>query len=370
MVSFFLLLCSMVNHHYRPSGLVYLFGLYQLLVLLVTLCNGNYTYLVGIMILRFFTMILFWDYFLNRNPSAIIRVAIAYLGLLILIAFYFLCTDPAYFGVASSGHYVNLFASDTEFGFYLIVYMVLLLLYGGLRYGKMKSYALLMMAVCLGCVYKAYSASCFFGSVIFVLGVILFFLFGQKIHLSFNLLFLFYILVNIGIIFFNMQTMFSFIIVNVLSKDLSLTGRTDLWKAAFSAIADHFLIGHGTMEGGRMLSIHWMNGLHSAHNLILEVLNQGGILGLGLYFGAVITSFWHIQDHLNQKEGFLIVWGVFCILIMNITESWIYLNYTYILYLLAIHYNVLKDRITPKRPQDYSTSKNVKTIQKNLSFRG
>lgn len=74
-----------------------------------------------------------------------------------------------------------------------------------------------------------------------------------------------------------MQNKFAYLIENVLGKQLTLTGRTDLWDRMLLCIAVRPLNGYG-LEASTMIQQRLEYWNISAHNILIDYLYEGGIL--------------------------------------------------------------------------------------------
>lgn len=93
----------------------------------------------------------------------------------------------------------------------------------------------------------------------------------------------------VGIIIMRQQEHFSFIIENVLGKNLTFTSRTRLWDAGLLLSSQKTLIGHGVeSKAAVMVKTGFSN--DSFHNFIVDYLYQGGtvVLLLWLIFAIVL----------------------------------------------------------------------------------
>src|SRR5690606_6340261 len=92
-------------------------------------------------------------------------------------------------------------------------------------------------------------------------------------------------------------------IVNLYGKDLTFTNRTDIWSASVDAIGDQPWQGYGwygvwiERDVEPTVSLNREIGFQAghAHNAVLEMLLQGGFIGLTLYlvfFGSVAIAGW------------------------------------------------------------------------------
>ena len=106
----------------------------------------------------------------------------------------------------------------------------------------------------------------------------------------------------------------------LLGKDGTLTSRMSIWKTVKRYIGRYWLIGVG--RGAR---IRYINSLgmyrfnYEAHNFVLEILLESGVIGLLLYG----TLFFYTIRHLNMNDlKQRMVFVALCVLLVNgLTES-------------------------------------------------
>ncbi len=108
-------------------------------------------------------------------------------------------------------------------------------------------------------------------------------------------------------------------------KDLTLTGRTQLWGDIFAIAKTHILFGYG-FQGFWVVDALNIQALYQtyiwipiqSHNGYLDILNETGLVGLILFIAVVINFF----VNLSKYEGnFFWKWFFIAALIINITES-------------------------------------------------
>lgn len=102
------------------------------------------------------------------------------------------------------------------------------------------------------------------------------------------------VLLNFGIIFFNVQNMFSWLIEGILGKSLTLTGRIGIWNAVLDNMKGHYLFGHGVGSGIPFI-YEFGEPVTYEHNQLLNVLFSGGIVGLAFFLFILFTAFSKIQ---------------------------------------------------------------------------
>lgn len=84
-------------------------------------------------------------------------------------------------------------------------------------------------------------------------------------------------------------------IIDVLNKDITFTGRTEMWDSALRVIADSPLWGYGFVDGDWYLS-HMSTLAIGAHNFILNNMIFGGIIAIVLYLILVYKSIAHLAS--------------------------------------------------------------------------
>lgn len=75
------------------------------------------------------------------------------------------------------------------------------------------------------------------------------------------------------------------------SELASLTGRVGYWQASIEAIAEQPLAGHGANVGARfaLQAAFGNDNISTAHNTVIEVLLDTGIIGLAIFLVAVVV---------------------------------------------------------------------------------
>lgn len=98
-----------------------------------------------------------------------------------------------------------------------------------------------------------------------------------------------YFIFSVGIIYFRIQYYFSFIICDILHKDLTFTHRTDIWEKAIKEILMKPFFGYGTHDNTNYFKIlvqfptEKIFKSYSAHNQIIQNLYEYGFIGLFIF---------------------------------------------------------------------------------------
>lgn len=131
------------------------------------------------------------------------------------------------------------------------------------------------------------------------------------------------------------------LLVSSIGRDLTLTGRTNIWHELLSLPIDP-LIGTGFLNlwsDFRYLSVLPEFATHSAHNGYLEVYLDGGLIGVGLLIVMLISVTRRIhRDMVVGSEYGMVRFAVLVVvLIYNISESNLYrMTPVWFLLLLAV----------------------------------
>ena len=148
-------------------------------------------------------------------------------------------------------------------------------------------------------IWPASSVAAFF---IFILGLIFFS--SKKMPPFINLwnVFLISAIFFILIIVFNIQEHFAWLIEDVLKRDLSFTGRTNIiWKSSIKSFLSSPIFGIGNPDNKYARLIIFGVNAH-AHNDILDVLVRSGIIGLCIYIGMILN----VNKKLLEYQRFII----------------------------------------------------------------
>ena len=78
-------------------------------------------------------------------------------------------------------------------------------------------------------------------------------------------------------------------VVDILEKDMTFTGRTEMWDSALRVIAESPLWGYGLVNIDWYMT-HMSSRAVGAHNFILNTMIHGGIILLALYIIIIIKS--------------------------------------------------------------------------------
>ena len=123
------------------------------------------------------------------------------------------------------------------------------------------------------------------------------------------------------------------LIIEVLHKDFTFSGRKFIWASCYSLVYYHPLIGYGNFDSGWI--IKWNGIMRNAHNLFYDVLIQGGLILLIGYLLFLATVFKTACDKNNKKSQLILVL-LFSLFVVMLCESFLDNNYIYLAFFLTL----------------------------------
>jgi exopolysaccharide production protein ExoQ len=132
----------------------------------------------------------------------------------------------------------------------------------------------------------------------------------------------------IGVIFvivvlFQGTTLLKPIFEGLLNKDVTLTGRTYIWKEAISMIFKNPLLGYGIQESPNLVYFFVYQDYRTAHNEYLQILINGGIGCIVLLLAQLSKVKQVINKPKNRNRSSMILSaGIVALLVMMLTESY------------------------------------------------
>ena len=154
-----------------------------------------------------------------------------------------------------------------------------------------------------------------------------------------NLYFYVLILIFFLIVIFNAHSLLSPLIEDIFHKNITLTGRTYIWKDVMSMILEKPLFGYGMEFYNYRLAKTVNYQVIHAHNQILEIIYRIGIIGFILFIFGIIKCKNRLYLYKESTVSIILSILLFSIGIMMISEYYSMILY---LYILIACYNVDK----------------------------
>lgn len=175
--------------------------------------------------------------------------------------------------------------------------------------------------------------------------IIIFMLFIYRIKIptwvNIRLFFIIYIVLFFLIVVLRVQNSLSFFIIDVLDRDITLTGRVQLWDRGWSYIKLSPVWGYG-FENPTIVRSKFS--ASSAHNYTLDLLYRGGVFLLLIHLEIIRTCIKRLMENVNDKLVQIISFSFFSYFIMWLTEPFITSGFMlmFIIFLLAYRVNDIR----------------------------
>jgi O-antigen ligase len=300
-------------------------------VLATIYCGGNYTSLF-LAIFNALAICLVVEMGLKTDPDALLDGASFTLGLFVLINFATILLFPQgmyEFNTFTQNYFLGYRNNSIMLFFPAIIFSIVRSLR---KYNKLTLSSFVITAVSFATVILAFSATSVIGMTVFTLFLLLALI--NKMPNFLNIIT--YLAINIayffGVIILRLQEAFAFIIVDMLGRDLTFTGRTKIWDSALAAFAKSPVFGVGEIENQASRDLI---GATHAHNYYLDLLYKSGLPGFLIFFAILIIC--GVALYRNRKNGKIpfVVSGAICAF-MIMLQSEAYYNIYYFFSILTL----------------------------------
>lgn len=321
--------------------------LFIVLILFSTLLNDAAS--VNIFIKSFMKIVslaLFIDWVIEYNSKNIIRGLYYSLYIVILINF---LTIVIYPNGLYSGSYINnwFLGYDNTHIFWYIPALVLSLINLKFKGKKIDILTIVLFVIISYSVYYCFSANSVVAYTLFLA-----YLFLNKYINKFvnsKVCFIAFLLLFIFIVILRVQNIFSWLIVDILHKDLSFTGRTIVWDNTIKLIKEKFVFGYGMEEGiivsQKLGNAHYVH----AHNTLLDVLYKGGIIALVPFMSYIYLSILKLYKKRENEIAKMVSFAVFSLLLMMLFEARETAIGFYIIFSISYNIDYILERIEYKK---------------------
>ncbi len=367
-ISFFMLLNLLRNA--KLSNEILCIAAFEFILFLTSLINFNlmsgYDFLIYTKYMIFtLGFVAFIEGFLKRRPRLFLKSIILVLTVLIIINFLLLIRYPNGLYQASNNYsiYEYSFNIDNAIHFlghrnnvvmYLFPNLFCSFLYYKIYGMKNLKIIFIFLIVFIESI-MIKSATCLVGCLLFT-GYVMLFETKKRNNLerviskiiNIKNVLIITLTLYIFVVVFRFQEVFSYLLIDLLQRDINLTGRTTIWDMAFQLIMESPVWGYGTHNSGAIIFSSYKEWY--AHNFILDILLQGGVLALIPFISYLGIIAKKMSVRRNEVGNRICTWAIFVILIISMTESYIHYFGFWLVFIVAYNYeNILNSKnITEK----------------------
>lgn len=313
-----------------------------LILLAITLVRDGYVYSLLTRYMRIFGCVFLAEILIKENKPYLFRCLAIVYSVLVYLGFLCLLLYPDGMFLVRINNYVTLpysiLGHGNSYGIVLIPAIVINSIYAS-TFGRKYTVNLVCLMLCSSLILlKVWSAT----SIVCFALLLGYYVFIYKTRLAALVtskrLLIIYICFFLGIVAFQIQSNFSYLIEEVLKKDFTFSSRTIIWDLALLKINDSILFGYGEVFHGLYVDVF---GGRNAHNIVLHILLQGGIAAFGIFFCLV----YRVISRLNRNRKYpLSNWlsvSIFIVFVLMMTEVYSLLP---LFLLLLFGFNIEKFR--------------------------
>lgn len=309
--------------------------LWQFAFAISTLINGKDIRILMVQATTIITFCMLVEVCIHENAQIFFYSLFYLLFVFIIINFILLIQYPNGIAVAEYYYYpVNFLGIDNLLSPILIIAIVCSFLF--MWYGGNKVLAYILSIVSLVTAIITWSAT----GIVSMIALILLLIFTCELLwrkvLNPFWTYIGIMIINIMIIFMNIQTLFANFITGFLGKNLSLSGRTEMWKQAVNMISQRWLLGYGNSTGHGF--VFWRGKFYYTHNGILEILMQGGIIALTLFVVMIVVQAMKLYKYRTNRVEAVLLAGSIANMVGLLAEA--YITQVPIYALMVFGYNV------------------------------
>ncbi len=173
---------------------------------------------------------------------------------------------------------------------------------------------IILMVLSSGAMYILESSTSLGTILICDLGLILTFLFNKKIKTKkLTTICVVCYFVFLYIILFGDKSFLAPIVESLLGKEMTFTGRTEIWEVTVNYIKDHPLFGVGSLSQLEAINLlrEASPGLVNCHNHFLQVIWEGGLFLIAIY---IIQLFMIVQNLNKSKNNMMRTFSLFVLI--------------------------------------------------------
>lgn len=328
------------NKDYKNLFFILYFMLFGITVVFSTLINDGEVLQYLKQFFSFLMIILFFNISMKKYKEKFLKAVSTYFLLINIINLITIIKYPEGMYINSANAWANWFMGyKNGFILYLIPSIISSYLYEKITKNKISLITLTTIIISIITIFLIDSSTSIVG--LFILLFTLIFSKRIKNIKIFNLktCIIIYLILFFAIIIFRVQEIFEYLIVDILDRNLDFTNRTYIWDTALNYIKEGFLLGYGYESSAlRTIKFSYLQAI-TCHNQLLDIIYQGGIIGIAFISLMFIELNKKIKEYDNKEIKVTIIGCILTYLIMMLTE---YYNFQYYIFMFVIFINMYR----------------------------
>lgn len=317
---------------------------FEAILLFSTIVSGQEIIETIFDIVRTLSVCMILEYGITKDCKSLFRALLFIFEILLCINLFTILAFPKgmYIQYLTTNRNNWFLGNDNQHIKYILIGCCISLIYSIQFHNKILIRTIVLCAISAITVAIRLSATGVIGSIVFIVLLLYIFLLRNKARISAKFLSIVYIVLFLGIVIFRLQNLFAFIIVDILHKDITFTGRTHIWDFTFEYIKQKLLLGCG-VESTQTRLIKYADthviGAVNSHNQILETIYQGGIILLLVFVYIISLSIKKLEKNKKNICTKILICTTFALFVAMLTEVF---NMQIIFILLLLGYHVDK----------------------------
>ena len=299
-----LLIVLMKGKKYRPGKFVIYLGLMEAVLAFSTFWNGGYSLVSFLMNeVTGISFIVLLDYMFTTDVKLAVSVLTVHYEILIYGNFVTVFLFPQGLYNLGTGRNYWLLGQVNQIVLYILPGIMLALLRECYVLKKerpgIRFWILMLISTVMSV--KVWSATSVVGLVLFLALIIV----GEiwKIQIDIKWGILLSLAVFTAFVLWRIQDIFSWLIVNILHRNLTFSTRTTVWDHALNCIKEKWFLGYGEETLERAVERF---GYMTPHNRYLYLMYKGGCI-LTTVFGSMVYSGRNILQKFGETKGALYI---------------------------------------------------------------
>ncbi len=330
-ISFLIILFLFIKNKKFSKIIVYML-VYLAILFFTSILNGQQVSQVINYAAPIVSLCLITDYGIRNHTKEYLTALAIILNLLIIINFATIILYPSGMYINSTGYKQNwILGYKNSHILYLLPCVVVNFILSFKNKEKLNVKSYIIFAICFISILSVNSSTGIVGIMIILLYLI-FRKYFDRIKLINGYSSLFIYLLSFGsIMILKVQNLFKFLIVDILKKDLTFTGRTYIWDSVLKCIKIHPLIGYGNV------TYQYNKYIFTTHNVILDVLYRSGIVGFLTYILILFEACGKLYKNRKDEVSRFLSIILLVYFVMMLTEAY---NINYYFFILVICSNI------------------------------
>lgn len=151
-------------------------------------------------------------------------------------------------------------------------------------------------------------------------------------------------IISIAIVAFNIQYVFSYIIENILERNLTFTSRTRIWPIAINRFLSNPIIGYGAITSNDFSGFFGRWIVSHPHNYLLYIVMSGGIILFLILLLGIRRASINLTEFKHEEIRLILLITIVCFAIMGIAESLTEAPLLYTVLILAMEWKTPNSR--------------------------